>query len=61
VLEREFMGEFVRYRLAVQGIELLADRPHRGGAPEFDIGARVSAGVYPADLRALADSASATR
>jgi iron(III) transport system ATP-binding protein len=56
VIEREFRGEFVRYRLDVQGVELLADRPHRGGAPEFDIGARVWVGVRPADLRALADN-----
>ncbi|MCX7893051.1 MAG: ABC transporter ATP-binding protein [Burkholderiales bacterium] len=53
VAEREFLGEFVRYRVRVGGAELLADAPHLTGAPWFDPGASVQVGIDPRELRVL--------
>jgi iron(III) transport system ATP-binding protein len=52
--EREFLGEFIRYRVQAGGTELLADIPHRKGDPGFPNGAHVMAGIDPAQLRVFA-------
>jgi iron(III) transport system ATP-binding protein len=54
VAEREFLGEFVRYRVRVADLELIADQPHTLGDPGFDAGARVHAGIDPTQLRLIA-------
>jgi len=54
VADREFLGEFIRYRLQVGEIELIADRPHVLGDSGFAAGARVRAGIDPTQLRVLA-------
>ncbi len=51
VTEREFLGEFVRYRLQAGDTELLADIPHRHGDEGFANGASVMAGIDPAQMR----------
>jgi iron(III) transport system ATP-binding protein len=53
VAEREFLGEFVRYRVRVADLELIADQPHTLGDPGFDAGARVHAGIDPSQLRLI--------
>ncbi len=52
--EREFLGEFIRYRLHAQDTELLADVPHRKGDPGYANGAKVMAGIDPAQVRLFA-------
>jgi iron(III) transport system ATP-binding protein len=54
VTEREFLGEFVRYRVRVGDVELIADQPHRLGDDGFMPGARVQAGIDPGQLRLVA-------
>ena len=53
VTEREFLGEFIRYRIDVQGTAIVADQPHYGGNVEFVPGNRVNVGIEPAQLRLL--------
>jgi iron(III) transport system ATP-binding protein len=54
VLEREFLGEFVRYRVRVgDGVELIADRPHLAGVPAFAAGNAVCLGLEPSQIRCL--------
>jgi iron(III) transport system ATP-binding protein len=54
VAEREFLGEFIRYRVRVADLELIADQPHTLGDPGFVPGARVHAGIDPTQLRLIA-------
>lgn len=49
--EREFLGEFIRYRLHAGDAQLLADVPHRKGDSGFPNGAKVLAGIDPAQVR----------
>ena len=49
--EREFLGEFIRYRMRAGNAELLADVPHRKGEPGFPNGANVMAGIDPTQVR----------
>jgi iron(III) transport system ATP-binding protein len=53
VAHREFLGEFVRYRIAVQGAEIVADQPHFGGNVEFLPGKEIRVGIAPAQVRLL--------
>ena len=53
VTHREFLGEFVRYRIEVQDSEIVADQPHYGGNVEFVPGNAVRIGIAPAQLKLL--------
>ncbi len=53
VLEREFVGEFVRYVVTVNNEKLTADQPHHVGEPVYEPGQRVHIGVDAAQLRVL--------
>jgi iron(III) transport system ATP-binding protein len=53
VEEREFLGEFVRYRVTAGGAALIIDSPHRAGDPGFVAGGLVALGLDPAQLRVL--------
>ena len=53
VAHREFLGEFIRYRIDVQGTDIVADQPHYGGNVEFVPGSAVRVGIEPAQLRLL--------
>jgi iron(III) transport system ATP-binding protein len=54
VTEREFLGEFVRYRVKRAGTDFIVDAPHVPGQPSFATGAHVHLGVDPKLLRVLA-------
>ena len=54
ISQREFLGEFVRYRIDAQGTELIADQSHFGGNVEFMPGSAVKVGIAPAQMRLLA-------
>jgi iron(III) transport system ATP-binding protein len=54
VAHREFLGEFIRYRIDVQGTVIVADQPHYGGNVEFVPGSEVRIGIAPAQVRLLA-------
>ena len=51
VTEREFLGEFIRYRIAVNGRTIIADQPHFGGNIEFVPGNPVSIGIEPSPVK----------
>ncbi len=53
VTEREFLGEFIRYRIDAQGTDIIADQPHHGGNVEFKPGNQVNVGIEPAQIRLL--------
>jgi iron(III) transport system ATP-binding protein len=53
VTEREFLGEFIRYRIDAQGTDIIADQPHYGGNVEFKPGNQVNIGIEPAQVRLL--------
>jgi iron(III) transport system ATP-binding protein len=53
ISEREFLGEFIRYHIDVQGTDIVADQPHYGGNVEFQPGTEVKVGIEPARLRLL--------
>ncbi|MBI3373744.1 MAG: ABC transporter ATP-binding protein [Betaproteobacteria bacterium] len=53
ILEREFLGEFVRYIIDVAGASLTVDRPHHVGHPVYAAGQPVHVGVDTAQLRLL--------
>lgn len=50
----EFQGEFTRYRVQVGAHSLAVDRPHRAGQARLAMGAAVSLGIEPAQMRLLA-------
>lgn len=50
---REFLGEFVRYHIDVNGVALVADQMHLAGQPTFAIGDAVRAGVAPSHMQLL--------
>ena len=54
VMEREFLGEFVRYRVKAGGAELTVDQPHYMGEPGFAPGSIVKVGINPAQVSLLA-------
>ena len=51
VLEREFLGEFVRYRVNAKAIELIVDQPHQPGGKIFAAGQSVNLGIAENALR----------
>ena len=51
ILEVEFLGEFVRYRVGVIGIELLVDQSHQPGGEIFAVGHNVRLGIAERALR----------
>ena len=53
VAEREFLGEFIRYRIDVQGTPIVADQTHFSGNVEFAPGHPVDVGIEPAQVRLL--------
>ncbi len=53
IAHREFLGEFIRYRVDVAGTGIVADQPHYGGNVEFAPGSEVSIGIAPAQVRLL--------
>ncbi|MBL0124708.1 MAG: ABC transporter ATP-binding protein [Betaproteobacteria bacterium] len=53
VTETEFLGEFVRYRVATQHAEWIADQPHRTGAQLFPVGCKVKLMISVRDTRVL--------
>jgi iron(III) transport system ATP-binding protein len=53
VIEREFLGEFVRYTVRVGATDLTADQPHYMGEPGFAPGAAVRIGINPAQVKLL--------
>jgi iron(III) transport system ATP-binding protein len=53
VAHREFLGEFIRYRIDVQGKDIVADQPHYGGNVEFAPGSEIRIGIEPAQVRVL--------
>ena len=53
VTEREFLGEFVRYRARSGSAEFIADAAHRAGNHPFDVGDEVRLGLDPAEMRLL--------
>ena len=53
IAHREFLGEFVRYRIDARGTELIADQSHFGGSVEFVAGSAVKIGIAPAQVRVL--------
>jgi hypothetical protein len=54
VLEREFLGEFVRYTVGVgEDLRLTADQTHHLGQPVYDLGQPVHVGIETAQIRVL--------
>ena len=54
IAEREFLGEFVRYGIAVREIALVVDVPHHAGSAILDIGSAVRVGINPQQSGLLA-------
>ncbi|MFN7087096.1 MAG: ABC transporter ATP-binding protein [Burkholderiales bacterium] len=50
---REFLGEFVRYRVKVGAAEIIADQPHLGGVPDFLPGHAVAVSLDPSQIKFL--------
>ena len=53
VVEREFLGEFVRYKVSADGVELIVDQPHYAGEPGFAPGTKVRVGIDCAQMKLL--------
>lgn len=51
IVESEFLGEFVRYRVDVAGVDVIADQSHYAGLPFLKAGVDVKLGVIAAQLR----------
>ncbi len=51
ILEREFLGEFVRYRINANGTELIVDQSHLVGSEIYATGKRVTLGIPASALR----------
>ena len=54
VTEREFLGEFVRYRVKVGDTHFIADQPHYIGSASYTPGTAVKLGINPAQVKLLA-------
>ena len=50
ITHREFLGEFVRYRIDARGTEFVADQSHFSGGVEFMPGSAVKVGIAPAQV-----------
>ena len=53
IVEREFVGEFVRYTVSVHDTTIIADQPHYIGRPPHAPGTTIHVGVDPAQVRIL--------
>jgi len=53
VLEREFLGEFVRYAVNVRDAHLTVDQTHHVGRPVYEPGQRLYVRIDPAQIRIL--------
>jgi iron(III) transport system ATP-binding protein len=53
IIEREFLGEFVRYIVKVGDVSLIADQTHHVGQPVYETAQRVHVGIDTAQLRVL--------
>jgi len=53
ILEREFLGEFIRYRVKAGPAELICDAPHHAGDSGFALGVSVMAAIDPGAVRLL--------
>ena len=53
VAETEFLGEFVRYRVATLSADWVVDQPHRIGARLFPVGSKVKLIISVRDTRVL--------
>ena len=51
ILEREFLGEFVRYRVNAKGVELIVDHSHQPESEIFAAGQNVTLGIAENALR----------
>lgn len=51
ILEREFLGEFVRYRIDARGTEIIVDQSHQPGAEIFSAGRNVKLQIPESALR----------
>ncbi len=51
IIEREFLGEFVRYRINANGTELIVDQSHLPGNEIFAAGRNVTLGIAASALR----------
>ena len=51
VLGREFLGEFVRYRVRAGETDIVADQAHLAGTTAFAPGSAVSIGIQPGEVR----------
>ena len=51
IVEREFLGEFVRYRIDANGTELIVDQSHLPGNEIFAAGRQVTLGIAANALR----------
>jgi iron(III) transport system ATP-binding protein len=47
VVEREFLGEFIRYRVRARSAELILDEAHRAGDAGHPVGSEVVVGLDP--------------
>ncbi|MCC7483598.1 MAG: ABC transporter ATP-binding protein [Burkholderiales bacterium] len=56
VTEREFLGEFVRYRVSVRGVSLIVDQAHYAGDAGYAPGTEVAVGIDPAQVKLLPGS-----
>jgi len=54
VADREFLGEFVRYKVRVGATEIVADQPHYGNKPDFSPGSDVVVRLDLAQSKLLA-------
>ena len=52
----EFLGEFMRYEVRVQGAVVIADRPHRRGEPALARGTPVRMSVPAREVRLIRDA-----
>ena len=51
IIDREFLGEFVRYRVDARGTELIVDQSHQPGCEIFSAGRNVTLGIAKNALR----------
>jgi iron(III) transport system ATP-binding protein len=51
ILDREFLGEIVRYRVNAKGCELIVDKSHQPGSEIFAAGRNVTLGIHESALR----------
>jgi iron(III) transport system ATP-binding protein len=54
VVEREFLGEFIRYTVHAGKADIVADQAHYTGARSFAPGDTVKLGIQPQQIRVLA-------